>query len=290
MTTRQPLPMSGGFERKPVSDSPLTTHHSPLIDSFGRRHNNLRISVTDRCNLRCTYCMPEDVVFLDRSELLSFEEITRFRPRRGGAGHRQAAADRRRTADAQGPAQARRACSPSVPGIRDVGLTTNGILLAEQAEVLFDAGLRRLNVIAGYARPRPLPRTDPARRPGAGARRARRPPSEPGSRRSRSTPSPSAASPSTMWCRWRGIAAEHGFEMRFIEYMPIGAEAWEREKVFFAHEILELIGREVGELVPGECRPDGTGHGLPTTATAAGMSGSSPPCRGRSATSATGCD
>src|SRR6185503_16751208 len=50
----------------------------PLLDTFGRVHNNLRISVTDRCNLRCTYCMPEDVTFLDKNELLSFEEITRF--------------------------------------------------------------------------------------------------------------------------------------------------------------------------------------------------------------------
>jgi molybdenum cofactor biosynthesis enzyme MoaA len=50
----------------------------PLIDTFGRTHNNLRISVTDRCNLRCVYCMPEEVVFQDKSELLTFEEITRF--------------------------------------------------------------------------------------------------------------------------------------------------------------------------------------------------------------------
>src|SRR5918995_971463 len=49
-----------------------------LIDSFGRVHNNLRISVTDRCNLRCTYCMPEEVVFMDRAELLTFEEIAHF--------------------------------------------------------------------------------------------------------------------------------------------------------------------------------------------------------------------
>src|SRR5256885_15561773 len=54
------------------------TAMSQLIDTFGRVHNNLRISVTDRCNLRCTYCMPEDVVFMDRGELLSFEEITHF--------------------------------------------------------------------------------------------------------------------------------------------------------------------------------------------------------------------
>ena len=49
-----------------------------LIDTFGRSHNNLRISVTDRCNLHCTYCMPEEVVFMDRAELLTFEEITHF--------------------------------------------------------------------------------------------------------------------------------------------------------------------------------------------------------------------
>src|ERR1700676_560007 len=51
---------------------------STLIDGFGRIHNNLRISVTDRCNLRCTYCMPEEVVFRDRSELITFEEMIHF--------------------------------------------------------------------------------------------------------------------------------------------------------------------------------------------------------------------
>src|SRR5690349_24232806 len=51
----------------------------PLIDTFGRVHDNLRISVTDRCNIRCFYCMPEDGVrFVDRSEILDFEEIERF--------------------------------------------------------------------------------------------------------------------------------------------------------------------------------------------------------------------
>src|SRR5262245_65968971 len=56
----------------------IGTMTKPLLDTFGRVHNNLRISVTDRCNLRCTYCMPEDVTFLDRRELLSFEEIAAF--------------------------------------------------------------------------------------------------------------------------------------------------------------------------------------------------------------------
>ena len=66
-----------------MSIPPLPLHStvpagSSLVDSFGRAHNNLRISVTDRCNLRCTYCMPEEVVFLDKGELLTFEEITRI--------------------------------------------------------------------------------------------------------------------------------------------------------------------------------------------------------------------
>src|SRR5215475_14182945 len=70
----------------PLPNLPVLSDKSPspmpsgktLIDTFGRIHNNLRISVTDRCNLRCTYCMPEEVVFRDKSELLTFEEIARF--------------------------------------------------------------------------------------------------------------------------------------------------------------------------------------------------------------------
>src|SRR5580693_3891184 len=56
----------------------MTLAPDRLIDSFGRLHNNLRISVTDRCNIRCVYCMPEQVEFLPRASLLSFEEIERF--------------------------------------------------------------------------------------------------------------------------------------------------------------------------------------------------------------------
>src|SRR6266705_1458852 len=56
----------------------MTLPTNRLIDSFGRIHNNLRISVTDRCNIRCVYCMPETVEFLPRASLLTFEEIERF--------------------------------------------------------------------------------------------------------------------------------------------------------------------------------------------------------------------
>ena len=76
----------------------LRVNMSKLIDTFGRLHNNLRISVTDRCNLRCTYCMPEEVTFLDKGQLLTFEEIARFVRDRRAAGHQQDSSDRRRAA------------------------------------------------------------------------------------------------------------------------------------------------------------------------------------------------
>src|SRR5687768_18158714 len=78
MSARRPLPMAGRTNPAGGPSSALSTQHFALIDSFGRRHNNLRVSVTDRCNLRCTYCMPEEVVFLDKGELLTFEEIAAF--------------------------------------------------------------------------------------------------------------------------------------------------------------------------------------------------------------------
>src|SRR3989449_10718800 len=130
---------------RPDDHLPLTTHHSPLTDTFGRVHNNLRISVTDRCNLRCTYCMPEEVVFLDKGELLTFEEITRFVQVAAGLG-----IDKIRLTGGE-PLMRRELprlvdIVSGVPGICDVGLTTNGILLAGQAQALYDAGLRRINI------------------------------------------------------------------------------------------------------------------------------------------------
>src|SRR5262245_27935060 len=117
----------------------------PLIDTFGRVHNNLRISVTDRCNLRCTYCMPEEVTFLDKGELLTFEEITRFVRVAAPLG-----IDKIRLTGGEPlmrrdlPRLVEMICS--VEGIKDVGLTTNGLLLAQHAQALHDAGLRRINV------------------------------------------------------------------------------------------------------------------------------------------------
>src|SRR6202142_3129359 len=118
----------------------------PLVDSFGRVHDNLRISVTDRCNIRCFYCMPETgVEFVERSEILDFEEIERFVRIAVTMG-----INKLRVTGGQPlgrrdlPVLIRRLAA--IPGIRDLALTTNGVLLPQFAEPLYEAGLRRINV------------------------------------------------------------------------------------------------------------------------------------------------
>ncbi|OWK45131.1 GTP 3',8-cyclase MoaA [Fimbriiglobus ruber] len=248
MSTHFPLPL--------VTDPPLVVptagspadERGPLVDTFGRVHNNLRISVTDRCNLRCTYCMPEDVVFRDRDELLTFEEITRFvtvAARLGVDKVRLTGGEPLLRRDL--PALARMIVA--VPGIRDVGLTTNGILLARQARDLYAAGLRRLNVSLDTLDPgrfRELTRRDGVDRVVEGllaAKAAGFAPIKVNAVAIRGFVERDAA-PLARFCR------EHGFEMRFIEYMPIGAEAWERAKLVPAQELLTLLAREVAPLAP----------------------------------------
>jgi cyclic pyranopterin phosphate synthase len=256
VSARVPLKLTGEREQDiPSPDranltAPLT---SPLVDSFGRRHNNLRISVTDRCNLRCTYCMPEEATFFDRSELLNFEEMAHFVRIAAGLG-----VDKVRLTG--GEPLLRKDLHKlvrelvAVPGIRDVGTTTNGILLAEHAEMLYDAGLRRLNVSLDTLDPgrfRQLTRRDGLEKVLVGLSVAKGVgfhPIKVNAVAIRGFAEHDVV-PLARYCR------ENGFEMRFIEYMPIGADSWEREKVFFGHEILELITREVGELKPIDSDP-----------------------------------
>ena len=117
-----------------------------LVDGMGRTIVNLRISVTDRCNFRCTYCMPADnVEFMPRDKLLSFEEITRIAQIGSGMGIKRL----RLT----GGEPLMRKDLPvlirmltGIRGIEDVAMTTNAFFLKEHAKALKDAGLRRLNI------------------------------------------------------------------------------------------------------------------------------------------------
>ncbi len=122
----------------------------PVLDTRGRPLRDLRISVTDRCDFRCVYCMPKEVFghdfeFLRRSQLLSFEEITRLARLFAGAGVRKL----RLTG---GEPLLRRELErlvemlAAIDGIEDIALTTNGSLLARKAQTLRDAGLRRVTV------------------------------------------------------------------------------------------------------------------------------------------------
>jgi cyclic pyranopterin phosphate synthase len=219
-----------------------------LRDSFGRAHNNLRVSVTDRCNLRCTYCMPEDVVFRDKSELLTFEEIAAFVRVAAGLGIDKVRLTGGEPLMRRGLPELVRLVV-GIPGIQDVGMTTNGLLLARQARELYAAGLRRLNVSLDTLDPgrfRELTRRDGVEEVVAGllaAKEAGFGPIKVNAVAVRGFIEHDAV-PLAKFCR------EYGFELRFIEYMPIGAEAWERAKCFFAHELLELLEREVAPLAP----------------------------------------
>lgn len=123
---------------------------SAMVDKLGRPIRDLRISVTDRCNFRCTYCMPkeifgDDYVFLPKDQLLSFEETERFARLFAQLGVKKLRITggeplmRKDIATLVGKLL-------QIEGIEDIGLTTNAVLLRQHAQPLYDVGLRRLNI------------------------------------------------------------------------------------------------------------------------------------------------
>jgi cyclic pyranopterin phosphate synthase len=239
----------------PIDEAQLTTAapgETQLVDRFGRVHTNLRVSVTDRCNLRCFYCMPADhAEFMERSELLSFEEIERFVRIVVGLGVNKI----RLTG---GEPLVRRdvhklvAKIAPLPGIRDVGLTTNGILLEQQAQSLWDAGLRRLNVsldALSAEKFKQITRREGYESVRAGILAAQRVGFHPLKVNAVSV----RGLTEDEVVPFGHFARETGVELRFIEYMPLDADcAWQREKVLFAHEIIERLSRDIMPLIP--CR------------------------------------
>ncbi len=122
-----------------------------LVDSYGRIHDDLRISVTDRCNLRCVYCMDDDVEFMPRSDILTFEEIERV----ATVAHQLGVKAVRITG---GEPLVRKSVVDLVHriagiGFADVSMTTNGLLLPPVAGALREAGLTRVNISCDSLRP-----------------------------------------------------------------------------------------------------------------------------------------
>jgi cyclic pyranopterin phosphate synthase len=228
----------------------------PLVDTFGRVHDNLRISVTDRCNIRCFYCMPaENVTFLPKPQLLTFEEITRFVRMTIPLGVRKI----RLTGGEPLVRQNLEVLVQQlrdVEGIEDIGLTTNGILLADQAERLYQAGLRRLNVSLDALDPvkfKQITRREGFEKVIEGLTTAR----EVGFEKIKINAVSMRGITESEIIPFGRLARETGMEIRFIEFMPLDAErAWERDKVLFASEIIDELAREFGPLLPvGEYDP-----------------------------------
>ena len=220
----------------------------PLVDRYGRVHDDLRLSVTDRCNLRCIYCMPnEGMTFLPRAQILSFEEIVRVAAVARDLGVRSV----RLTG---GEPLVRRGLRDLVEriaelGFDDVALTTNGILLAPIAKDLAAAGLRRVNVSCDSLRPE---RFEAIRRRGelevvlsamAAAEAAGLTP----------------VKVNVVLLRGRNddeildfaaFARDTGRVVRFIEYMPLDAQGeWDRDQLVSGREVVERI-EQVWPLVP----------------------------------------
>ncbi|WP_220131275.1 GTP 3',8-cyclase MoaA [Streptomyces sp. PT12] len=213
-----------------------------LLDTYGRAATDLRVSLTDRCNLRCTYCMPEEgLAWLDKPELLTDDEIVRLV---GVAVTRLGVTEVRFTG---GEPLLRRGltgivarCAALTPRPR-LSLTTNGIGLARLAAPLREAGLDRVNVSLDSTDPDVFERITRRRRLGDVLRGLE------AAREAGLTPVKVNAvlMPGLNDTEAPGLLAwaiEHGYELRFIEQMPLDAQhGWDRERMITAEQILASL-------------------------------------------------
>ena len=237
---------------------------------------DLRVSVTDRCNFRCQYCMPaEGLPWLERDEVLRFEEIERLVALLAAMGVARRAAHRRRAARAPRLPAAGRACSPR-RGRRRPRVTTNGFLLERDAAALVDAGVDRFNVsIDSLQRDRffAMTRRDALPRVLRGLEALGR------LRRSGRPIKVNAVAMRGFTedevLPFARFAREHPYEVRFIEFMPLDADrAWDARPVLTGDEIRAAIDAELAARAPSRAS-----RTPPRASTA------SPTARGRSASS-----
>jgi GTP 3',8-cyclase len=226
-----------------------------LVDSFGRVHRDLRISVTDRCNFRCTYCMPEEgMQWLPREEILSFEEIARiagvFVERFGVDSIRLTGGEP--TVRAHLPVLVGKLAGLRVGGdgpLVDLAMTTNGATLRSQAQALADAGLRRINVSLDSLRADrflELTRRDELPRVLDGIEAAK----EAGLDPVKVNVVLVGGVNDDEVVDFARFGRDRDVTVRFIEFMPLDADAgWQQAKVVPQAEIVRRIG-EVFDLEP----------------------------------------
>ncbi len=225
----------------------------PLVDSYGRAIKNVRISITDKCNFRCIYCMPaEGLEWLKKDQILTFEEIerlTRLLVRMGIEQVRLTGGEPTVRKDL--PLLVKKLSE--IEGLKSLSLTTNGYLLKNLAKPLADAGLTRINVsIDSLVRDRffQLTRRDSLQQVMDGLEELEKHPSI--------TPIKINAVAMKNFTEQEVVGFAHlarrkPYVVRFIEFMPLDAdEIWDRDKVLTGDEIRAILEREVMplELVP----------------------------------------
>ena len=220
-----------------------------LLDSYNRPINYLRISLTDRCNLRCVYCMPEQgVPKLIHEDILTYEELLRLARLSVGLGIEKIRLTGGEPLVRKNIGDLIKALG-EIPGIRDISLTTNGVLLAEQAQGLWEAGVKRINISLDTLDPQNFSRIT---RFGffdqvwEGIQEAER----------------IGFSPIKInVVALRGInddeilafgrlSCEKPYHIRFIEFMPVGTEnGWSAERFLSSEDILKKL-QVLGPLSP----------------------------------------
>lgn len=239
----------------------LPSREAP-VDRLARPLTDLRISVTDRCNFRCTFCMPaeKEYSFLPRKEILSFEEITRVAKVFLGLGVRKI----RLTGGEpllRSEIETLVESLAGLEGLEDLALTTNGFLLEQKAEALAAAGLERVTVSfhsldrevfgrlngLGADLGKVLRGLQAAREAGLGPVKLNVVPVK--------GINDQEILPIARWAR------DQGYVVRFIEYMDVGTvNAWEQGDVLSAREILDRIGTEMPLEPVGKDHPGDVAH------------------------------
>jgi cyclic pyranopterin phosphate synthase len=231
----------------------------PLRDSWDREIKSVRVSVTDKCNFRCTYCMPADgLEWLGRKEILSFEEITRL----VGVLARLGVDEVRLTG---GEPLVRRDLPTLVgmlaqtEGVRDLSLTTNGVLLDRFARPLVEAGLQRLNVSLdslNHVRFAEITRRDALDAVLRGLAEAER---YPELRPIKINCVAVKGFTETEVPALAELARRKPYVVRFIEFMPLDAdEAWREDDVLTGAEIRAIIEADHGPLVELQAKASST--------------------------------
>ncbi len=236
-----------------LSDSSLR-RPGALTDLFSRRLNYLRVSITDRCNLRCVYCTPQfETIKLDHDEILSYEEILRVVRVAASLGVEKVRITGGEPLVRRGVIDFLKQVI-RMPGIRDVSLTTNGVLLAERIDALWESGIRRINVSLDTLKPdrfATITGMDAFERVWAGIQAA----FEKGFHPIKVNTVALEGINDDEVVDIARLSFRYPFHFRFIEYMPIGPCPKVRGSGLLTPDIRRLLETTIGPLFPVAASP-----------------------------------